>query len=270
MIRPYLKPIAVGIGLALIAVPLYRWYPPHPNTEFRLSGELGRDVRADTWVPAIEQACRQAVTGPILVRIKSPGGDPGEGARIAAALADCARPVHTIIEQIGASAAMLPATAGGTVSADPYALVGGLGIVQPMTSFAPAAERLGIVDQTVASGSLKLLGSPLQTLAPEDRAVVQAVVDEAALTFLADVQKRRPGFRPDEDIRNGALLTPQRAAAVGLIDTVQSVDALKHRYPGPWQDATPARRTAPPSPWAAVAHALVQGIRAELIHPTNE
>lgn len=270
MIRSYLKPIAVGLGLASVLVGVRTGRTEAPNTEFRLVGEFGRDIRADVWVPAIEVACAESRPGPIIVRIRSGGGDPGEGARIAAAFSKCQRPVHTLIERIGASAAILPATAGRTVSADPYALVGGIGIVQPMTSWALAAERVGIVDQSVASGRLKLAFNPLQAMAPDDRATIQAVVDEAAETFLAEVQRRRPGFQPDAAIRDGALVTSDQAVALGLIDTVQSIDALRRLHPGAWQDATPVRRATPKDALATAASAVVQGIRAEMSDPSYD
>ena len=263
-IRPYLSPIGVGVGLAVAALVAARWQSPQPNTEFRLTGELGRDVLADIWVPAIRKACSQPVSGPILIRIRSGGGDPAEGARIAAALEDCGRPVITLIEGIGASAAMLTATAGSEVVADPYALVGGLGVVQPMTSWALAANRLGIVDQSIASGTLKRVGSPLIALTPEARAAVQATVDQAADTFFADIQARRPAFQPDQAVLNGALVTAARAQGLGLIDTLRTVDALKQAHPGEWFDATPRRPGSTKDALADVSQAVVRGIRAEL------
>lgn len=268
VIRPYLSPIGIGVALAVVAVGTARWPSPPPNTEFRLMGELGREVLADIWVPAIRQACTQPVSGPILVRIRSGGGDPGEGARIAAALEECRRPVLTLIEGIGASAAMLPATAGAEVAADPYALAGGLGIVQPMTSWAVAADRFGIADQSIASGPLKLAGSPLTILTSEARASRQATVDQAADTFFADIHARRPTFHPDEAVRNGALVTAARAKDLGLIDTLRTVDAIKQAHPGDWFDATPRRPRNPKDTLADVSQAVVRGIRAELSEST--
>ncbi|AVQ00290.1 hypothetical protein C7S18_23625 (plasmid) [Ahniella affigens] len=230
--------------------------------EMDLDGAIGTDVLADQWVPVIRDHCMHE--GAMVVRITSPGGSPGEAARIASALRACHRTVYTVAEGVAASAALLPLTAGNEVILDPYALVGGMGIVKPMTSWASFAQTVGVADQSIASGPLKLAGSPLRTLSEAERASIERLVSAASAQFRSDIAGQRPKLNLAPETEQGALITAGAAREQGIGDRVGTIDALQRELPGTWQNVTPTRPQGPQQILTLAAGAITRGIAAEI------
>lgn len=200
----------------------------------------------------------------MVVRITSPGGSPGEGSRIASALQNCHRTVYTIAEGVAASAALLPLTAGDVVILDPYALVGGIGIVKPMTSWATLAHTVGIADESIASGPLKLAGSPLRPLTEQQRASIAHLVSAAASEFRAEIARNRPELNLSPETEQGALVTSASAIEQGIGDRLATIDALQVELPESWQNVTPTRPQGPQHLLTLAAGAITRGIAAEI------
>src|SRR5690606_34952158 len=93
-----------------------------------VSGAIGAQPSASAkqLVPLIDRACRSKTTKALVLNINSPGGSPGDAARIAEALQVCKQddrstPVYAVIESTGASAAYLIAAGADEIYAGRYA-----------------------------------------------------------------------------------------------------------------------------------------------------
>jgi protease-4 len=88
-------------------------------------------------------------------------------------------------------------------------------------------EKIGITNQSIKSGPLKDLGSPLKTMTEEEKRVLQSVIDGMYERFLDRVMAGRPDrFTRDElrMIADGRVYTASQAVDLKLVDSVGYLD----------------------------------------------
>lgn len=204
-----------------------------------VSGAIGRgqSANADVLVPLIDKACNAATTRALVIRIRSPGGDPTESARIGARVAACrdkGREVIAFIDGIGASGGYMIAVHADEIVADRYAYVGSIGAFINLWDASELAQAVGVQEHTYATHELKNPAS--LTRAPTDagNAYLQRLANAIGEQFVQDVQARR-GARlkvPIEQLYTGEVWIGQKALELGLIDKIADFDGeLDSRWP---------------------------------------
>lgn len=149
------------------------------------------------WLHAdLAEASAAAGVEKIVLHINSPGGVAigiGEGAEALEALA--ARGIETVAytDLQCCSAAYWWAAACGSIVAAPSAIVGSVGAILSIWDVSKLLEASGIgVDFFVSQGAEgKLIGHQERALTDEDRAYLQATVDNAGGEFADYVSRRR-------------------------------------------------------------------------------
>ena len=198
-----------------------------------IEGEIDQSARvsADRVVPLIRAACGDEHIKGVVLRITSPGGSPTEAQRMARALDACrgktgSKPVIAMIEGLGASAAYLLASHADRVIANDYALVGSIGAVMSGFDVSDGLTKLGVREQTYASGELKTTLSPWHAATPAQARTAQSLVDAAGRVFADDVRARRGErlAKDAKDLFSGRLWVAADAKALGLIDDVGIYD----------------------------------------------
>jgi len=239
-----------------------------------ITGQIGKDAAsAKKIVPLIQRACRQEMARGLVLKINSPGGSPTDAEQVMAALAACRKdhpdlPMLAVIEQVGASAALLIAAETGEVVANRYALVGSIGAVSVSMDVSSAAAQLGLAERVYASGPLKAGGSLLSANTPEQDAMMQALVDESARIFAGQVTASR-GDRlklDTPDLFSGRVWLADEALAIGLIDQVAVMDELMvERFPGlPTHTYRPTKTVGELINLKSMASGVAQAVVAEL------
>jgi protease-4 len=80
----------------------------------------------------------------------------------------------------------------------------------------------------VVSGPLKDLGSPTKEMTPEERKVLQSLVDESFNGFKEIVQSGRPKFKADpaalDKVATGQIFTAKQALENGLVDKIGFIE----------------------------------------------
>jgi len=88
--------------------------------------------------------------------------------------------------------------------------------------------RWGIADQTFKAGRFKDMGSGLRNMSPEERAVMQAMLDDSYKQFLDDVSSARGMDRSKlETLAQGLIYTGSQAQRAGLVDKIGGYDDAK-------------------------------------------
>jgi protease-4 len=182
----------------------------------------------------IAQAEKDANVKAIVLQVNSPGGSVGASDRI-----------HHRILQFRADHADIPivvsmgdlATSGGYyvsapadyIFAQPTTLTGNIGVLAQRLNFAELAEKWGIEDTSLHStgADYKTAGSPLKKETPEERAYIQAIIDEMFAKF-KDVVATGRGNRlkaPIQEIANGKAYLTSEALRLGLVDEEGYLDS---------------------------------------------
>ena len=202
------------------------------------TGALGIRPREST-VARVEEVLRQAgdddkVKG-LVVRINSPGGTVTASdiiyERLRRFQQDHPMPVMAQLMDIAASGGYYTALAADEINATPTTVTGSIGVVFYDVSVEGLLDKLGVRNQTVRTGAMKDIGSPLRNMTPEERKVLQALLDQMQVRFLGLVRTRRTKLTNEGAARiaDGRVLSADQALELGLVDRIAYLDETIER-----------------------------------------
>jgi protease-4 len=145
------------------------------------------------------------------------------------------KPVIASITSLGASGGYYIALAADKICAAPSAAVGSIGVLSIFLNLEGLASKIGVETQVVKSGARKDMGGLWRGLEPEERAIMQAMIDEYYERFVALILESRPGLTREKlkPVADGRLLTATQALEAGLVDSIayleDAVDEAKAR-----------------------------------------
>jgi protease-4 len=140
------------------------------------------------------------------------------------------RPVIAAAQEVAASGAYYVSCAADKIVAQPTSVVGSIGVIFETMEFQGALQKLGIRADSIKSGNLKDMGSPFKSLREDERAVMQAMVEEYFTRFIGVVHNNRPvREEPLADVTkyndvayggvySGRVFSGDRARELGLVD----------------------------------------------------
>lgn len=167
----------------------------------------------------------------ILVPINSPGGVVGPSQslyRELRRLREDGFPVIATIGSVGASGGYYVALAADSIFVLPGSLTGSIGVVMEFPQAYDLLHKLGVGVEVVKSAEFKDIGSPFRPFSPDDRAVVESLIQDVYEQFVEVVATERN--LPLESVRplaDGRVLSGRQALEAGLVDRIGNLtDAL--------------------------------------------
>jgi protease-4 len=166
----------------------------------------------------------------IILRINSPGGSVTTCDIISHEIKEFRKKSKVkVVAQfmdVSASGAYYIAASADKIVAHPTSITGSIGVVAFFLDASGLMKKVGIADQTVKSGEKKDIGSPLRSMTPEEREILQAVIDSLYERFLDAVVEGRPGVVKGElrKVADGRIYTAKEAIEYGLIDEIGYLD----------------------------------------------
>jgi protease-4 len=114
------------------------------------------------------------------------------------------------------------------IFAEPTTWTGSIGVIIPHFDLSGAMGTFRIKDDSVASGPYKQMGSPTRQISPEERKLLQQLVDDSFGRFKEIVVGGRPKFKEDsaalDAIATGQIFTAGQALEHGLVDKIGFVE----------------------------------------------
>jgi protease IV len=201
---------------------------------------LGREESPVARVRAqFDKAAKDRAVKAVVLRIHSPGGTAtaseiiyGEIQRFKAK-----KPVPVLAHLVGiaTSGAYYAAMAADSVYANPTTVTGSIGVIFVSVNVSGLMEKLGLTDQTLTTGPYKDAGSPLRPMTPEDRALMQGVLNDLYRRFVQVVAAGRPQLLAARvaELADGRIYSAAQAQANGLIDGIAdlpgTIDEVRRR-----------------------------------------
>lgn len=134
-------------------------------------------------------------------------------------------PVIASIGSVGASGGYYVALAADSIMALPGSITGSIGVIMEYPNVSDLMEKVGVQMEVVKGGAQKDLGSPFRDMGPEDREILNALVEDVHAQFIEVVAEARG--MPVERVRalaDGRVLSGRQALAAGLIDRLGNVE----------------------------------------------
>ncbi len=166
----------------------------------------------------------------IVLRIDSPGGGVGPSQEIYREVMKIKskKKVVTSMGSVAASGGYYIACASDLILANPGTITGSIGVLMEFTNFEELFKKIGIKGVVVKSGEYKDMGSPLREMSPEEKRILQSVIDNVHQQFIqAIVEGRRLDRERVLQVADGRILTGQQAKQLGLVDQIGNLqDAI--------------------------------------------
>ena len=164
----------------------------------------------------------------LLLRIDSPGGTVGDSQEIHAALLRLRAKGCRVVASFGnisASGGVYIGVAAESIVANPGTITGSIGVILRGNDLSRVFERIGIRFDTVKSGVYKDILSPDRPLSPEERALLQELIDSSYGQFVRVVAEGRS--MTEEAVRgfaDGRVFSGEQAKTLGLVDELGDED----------------------------------------------
>ena len=215
--------VLVAVGSALLPD---RW--KSPSGEIALVRIQGMLMDSQNIVRQLSDYRHNPGVRGILLRIDSPGGAVAPAQEIYSEIMKLRADHKTVYASMGtvaASGGYYIACAADYVLANPGTLTGSIAAVMVFSNIEELTNKIGVKPVIIKSGKYKDVGSPLRAMNPEERKLLQNVVDDVHQQFVQAVAKGR-GLSVSEvkEIADGRIMTGQQALKLKLIDEIGGLE----------------------------------------------
>jgi protease-4 len=157
----------------------------------------------------------------IILRIDSPGGGVGPAQEIYREIIKIKtkKKVVTSMGSVAASGGYYIACASDLIVANPGTITGSIGVIMQFSNFEELLKKIGIKGVVLKSGEHKDIGSPFREMTPEEKRIMQEVLDNVHQQFIQAVADGRKLDRSKVvPIADGRIMTGEQAKNLGLVD----------------------------------------------------
>ena len=164
----------------------------------------------------------------VVVRIQSPGGVVGPTQEIHDAILKIrtqGKPVVASMGSVAASGGYYLAAAATRIVANPGTLTGSIGVIMQLAEIEGLLKKVGVRYEVIKAGRLKDSASFARPMTPEERAVLQAVLDDMHDQFVTAIAEgRRLGKERVRALADGRVYSGRMAKDLGLVDALGGLD----------------------------------------------
>ena len=167
----------------------------------------------------------------VVLRVDSPGGVVAPSQEIYDEVKKFAAKKKIIVSMgsLAASGGYYISAPATLIYANPGTITASIGVILKLSNIEALMDKIGIKSYTLKTGRFKDSGSPLRELSKEDRAMLQAVIDNTHEQFVRAVAAGRK--LPVEQVRriaDGRILSGEQAMAMKLVDRLGTLqDAIE-------------------------------------------
>ncbi|MCK4739201.1 MAG: signal peptide peptidase SppA [Deltaproteobacteria bacterium] len=172
----------------------------------------------------------------IILRIDTPGGEVATTDIIHREITQFKKkkniPVVAMLMGLATSGGYYIAVSADTIIAMPTTITGSVGVIVFKVDASGFMKKLGLVNESIKSGELKDIGSPLRGQTQKELEIMQSLVDSLFLRFFELVKNARTIKDADlKLVKDGRVFTSKQALDIGLVDSVgyfeEAVSAAK-------------------------------------------
>jgi protease-4 len=164
----------------------------------------------------------------VVVRVNSPGGVVAPTQEIYQAmlrLRESGKPVVASLGAVAASGGYYIATAADEIYANPGTLTGSIGVIMQLANVESLMKKVGVEWVVVKAGAFKDLGNVGRPMTPEERRVLQALLDDVHAQFITAVAEGRKLARADVvRFADGRVFTGTQAQSLRMVDELGGLE----------------------------------------------
>jgi protease-4 len=163
-----------------------------------------------------------------VVRVNSPGGVVGPTQEVHQALLklrEAGKPVVASLSSIAASGGYYIAVAADRVYANPGTLTGSIGVIMQFPNVDGLMKKVGVDYVVIKAGQFKDIGNFARPMRPEERQVLQGLLDDVHGQFIDAVATGRKLKREDVvRFADGRIFSGVQAKSMSMVDELGGLD----------------------------------------------
>jgi len=229
-----------GFGIIMVVIAIMIFIPliamitgPTTVAVIPIYGEIGYGAsnenvtvaHPDIFSQMMDDAINDPSIGAIVLDINSPGGSPVAAEEMLKKVNSSKKPVIARISDVGSSAAYMVASGADEIVASPSSWVGSIGVILTLADLSEYYQKQGIDVYSITGGKYKDMGADYRDLTPEERKMLQTMVDEEYDYFITIIAKNRNlSFDYVKSIAEGKPYTGQQGLNISLVDYLGGKD----------------------------------------------
>src|SRR5512135_3462640 len=182
-------------------------------------------------VEEIQEYVKDSSVKAIILRIDSPGGAVAPSQEIYSEVKKAAAKKAVVVSMgsIAASGGYYIASPATRIIANAGTLTGSIGVIMEIPNIEGLLTKIGVKTEVIKSGKNKDIGSAFRAMKPEERELLQGVMDNVHEQFIKAVAEGRKLKIDDvREIADGRIFTGEQAVAKGLVNEIGTLeDATK-------------------------------------------
>jgi len=195
-----------------------------------LYGVISQGSSAHSWERGSQQIAKRIKTladkkevKAIVLDINSPGGSVGAVQEIYSAIkrakAETHKPFIARFGEVSASGGYYVASACDLIVAQPGTITGSIGVIFSVSNFEELMKKIGMKNDTIKSGKFKDIGSPTRNMTPDERKLLQGLIDDSYDQFVTAVSEgRKMNLEAVKKLADGRIYSGRQAKENGLVD----------------------------------------------------
>jgi protease IV len=164
----------------------------------------------------------------VVIRINSPGGVVAPTQELHGALTrlrEAGKPVVASLGSVAASGGYYVAVAADKIYANPGTLTGSIGVIMRLANLDGLLKKVGVDFVVVKAGQLKDLGNFARAMTPEERRVLQVMLDDVHTQFIDAVAAGRKLDRAQVlAFADGRVVSGAQAKSMNMIDVLGGLE----------------------------------------------
>lgn len=184
-------------------------------------------LESESVVRELEEHLGNPAVRAVVIRVNSPGGVVAPTQEIYAAVQRVrkGKPVVASLGSVAASGGYYVAAAADRVYANPGTLTGSIGVVMQLANLEGLFKKVGVNYVVVKSGQYKDIGNFARTMTPEERRMLQAMLDDVHNQFIDAVAEGRKLPRKEVlGFADGRIVSGQQARSLRMVDALGGLD----------------------------------------------
>jgi protease-4 len=235
--------IALGVGAAVLVVFVVTIWLLIAVTDDGLPGgakvavvevegiigaEATRGLDTDGVIRVLGEYRDDPAVRAVVLRINSPGGVVAPTQEIFTAvrrLREAKKPVVASLGSVAASGGYYVAVAADRIYASPGTLTGSIGVVMQLANLEGLLKKVGVEYVVVKAGAYKDVGNMARAMTPEERRILQSLLDDVYDQFISAVAEGR-GLDPQavRAFAEGRIYSGRQAQSLKMVDDLGGLE----------------------------------------------
>ncbi len=163
----------------------------------------------------------------IVLRVDSPGGGVAPSQEIYEEILKIKKHKKVIVSMgsVAASGGYYISAPADRIVANAGTLTGSIGVIMEIPDVSDLMKKIGVKTQVIKSGRHKDMASVFKSMTPEEKEILQAVLDDVHDQFIRAVSEARGmEFEVVRKLSDGRIFTGRMAKELGLVDELGNLE----------------------------------------------